>query len=94
VKAAVALREEKERLATTLASIGDAVIATDTAERVTIRNDVAQALTGWTQAWAVHQPPDDAFHIVDAATQSRIDNPSAHASREARSSICLNIRSS
>jgi len=41
-----ALREREEWLSTTLASIGDAVIATDTGGRVTFLNPVAQALTG------------------------------------------------
>jgi two-component system CheB/CheR fusion protein len=40
--------EGRERLRTTLASIGDAVIASDIDGRVTIMNPVAEALTGWT----------------------------------------------
>ncbi|MBA5605703.1 EAL domain-containing protein [Duganella sp. FT3S] len=40
------LREEKERIEVTLASIGDAVITTDTAGRIATINAVAQALTG------------------------------------------------
>ena len=43
------LHEQREWLRVTLASIGDAVIATDTAGRVTFLNPVAQELTGWTQ---------------------------------------------
>ncbi len=40
-------REEKERLAVTLESIGDAVIASDTEGRITLFNAAAESLTGW-----------------------------------------------
>src|SRR5690349_8302764 len=42
-----ALNESRRLLAITLGSIGDAVIATDTAGRVTFINPVAESLTGW-----------------------------------------------
>ena len=47
------LAEQKERLAVTLRSIADAVIATDAEARVSLMNPVAEALTGWRedQAW-------------------------------------------
>ena len=51
-----ALAAERERLAVTLHSIGDAVIATDTEGRVTTLNRVAEELTGWTHAEAVGRP--------------------------------------
>ena len=46
-QAELALREQTELLRVTLASIGDAVIATDPAGRVTFANKVAEQLTGW-----------------------------------------------
>ena len=42
------LLDEKELLATTLASIGDAVIATDKNGQITFVNSEAERLTGWT----------------------------------------------
>ena len=40
------VREQHEELAVTLASIGDAVVVTDAAERVTFMNAAAERLTG------------------------------------------------
>ena len=47
---------ERERLLVTLQSIGDAVIATDTDERVVLLNNVAHTLTGWSQEEALGLP--------------------------------------
>ena len=46
-RAEEALSESEQRYATTLASIGDAVIATDIEGRITFMNAVAEELTGW-----------------------------------------------
>jgi PAS domain S-box-containing protein len=62
---ALALAESRERLATILASIGDAVIATDLDGRVTFMNGVAQSLTGWTQEESSGKPIQELFRIVD-----------------------------
>ena len=50
------LHRQREWLRVTLASIGDAVIATDTDGRVTFLNGVAEALTGWRQGEADGRP--------------------------------------
>ncbi len=42
----------RDLLHTTLTSIGDAVVATDSSGRVTFMNGVAESLTGWTHAEA------------------------------------------
>src|SRR5882757_5813981 len=51
-----AWRESRRVLASTLASIGDAVVATDGDGRITFLNPVAETLTGWTAEEARNQP--------------------------------------
>jgi len=63
------LRESEQRWATTLASIGDAVIATDNAGRITFMNAIAEALTGWTLPEAAGQPVQAVFHIINELTR-------------------------
>lgn len=66
---------EKERLAVTLGSIGDGVITTDTAGSVVLLNQVAEQLTGWSQAEAVGQPLATVFRIVNEKTRGPCANP-------------------
>src|SRR5579871_1714322 len=76
------LQEQREWLRVTLASIGDAVIATDTAGRVTFLNPVAESLTGWNQEEAHGQPLDVVFPILAEQTGQPIENPVARVLRE------------
>ena len=68
-EANLTLRDSEEKLAVTLNSIGDAVIATDAKARVTRLNPVAEQLTGWTQAEAIGRPVDEIFHIINQETR-------------------------
>ena len=68
-QANVTLRESEEKLAVTLNSIGDAVIATDAGACVTLLNPLAERLTGWTQAQASGHPVDEIFHIINKETR-------------------------
>lgn len=72
-----ALAAETERLEVTLRSIGDAVIATDTAGRITLLNQVAEDLTGWSQTEASGQILTEVFNIVDEVSRERRENPVA-----------------
>ncbi len=72
----------RDLLQTTLSSIGDAVIATDSSARITFMNPVAEALTGWKQADAAGQPLDQIFKIVDERTRSAVENPASKVLRE------------
>ena len=63
------LQVSEERLAVTLNSIGDAVIATDAEGRVTLMNPLAERLTGCTRAEASGRPVGDIFHIINKETR-------------------------
>ena len=75
-------RAEAARLRATLSSIGDAVIATDAAGRITFMNGVAEALTGWTQATAEGQVLDAVFRIVDEVTHAPMASPAGRVLAE------------
>ncbi len=59
----------EEKLAVTLGSIGDAVIATDGSGLVTFLNPVAEQLTGWTRADASGRPVVELFKIINPDTR-------------------------
>ena len=64
VNAAQALRDEKERLRTTLHAISDGVIATDTSGCVTLINPAAQRMTGFSETEASGHPIEEVFQAV------------------------------
>jgi PAS domain S-box-containing protein len=70
-----ALRASEESLATTLHSIGDAVIATDASGIVTRLNGAAERLTGWPAAEATGRPLGEVFRIVDSRTRVVAPDP-------------------
>jgi len=69
-------------LATTLRSIGDAVITTDTSRRVQFLNPIAENLTGWSSAAAAGRPLTEVFRIVNEATRQTVEDPAAKVMRE------------
>ncbi len=78
----VRAHDRGETLRVTFRSIGDAVITTDVAGRVTSLNGVAERLTGWPQADAIGQPLDAIFRIVNEVTRQPVENPATKALRE------------
>src|SRR5437868_2236706 len=73
---------EKELLATTLASIGDAVIVTDMQGRIISVNPEAERLTGWKNSDAEGQPLFQVFRIVNEHTRQPADDPVQKALRD------------
>ena len=58
---ALELSNQREWFRVTLASIGDAVIATDPEGRVAFMNEIARRLTGWTAEQGEGQPLERSF---------------------------------
>jgi PAS domain S-box-containing protein len=79
--AAAAVLEQKEWLDTTLRSIGDAVLATDTSGRVVFLNEVAATLTGHTSSEARHRPLGQVFAIFNEVTREPAEDPVAKVVR-------------
>lgn len=74
-----ALRESEQRWATTLSSIGDAVIATDTEANVTFLNYAAESLTGWSLEEAVGKPVDTIFRVIHESDRKAVQDPARMA---------------
>jgi len=68
-------KEAEEELRTTLYSIGDAVIATDTAGLVRRMNVLEEQLPGWTEAEAHGKPLNEVFRILKENTRETIKSP-------------------
>jgi PAS domain S-box-containing protein len=77
-----ALQESKRRWVTTLASIGDAVIATDMTGRITFMNAVAEELTGWRLMDAATKAVPDVFNFINEHTRSKAEDPIMRVLRE------------
>lgn len=75
------LESARESLQITLASIGDAVIATGRDGRITLLNGVAESLTGWAAQEALGRPLEEVFVIVNAQTRRSAENPVAKVLR-------------
>ncbi len=80
-RAEASQREQREWFEVTLASIGDAVIATDAQGRVTFINAVAESLTGWLSAEAVGKDLSEVFRIINMDTRQPVENPAVKVIR-------------
>lgn len=79
-----ALYRKGEWFATTLGSIGDGVITTDAAGRVTFMNQVAEKLTGWSLATAAGYPIQKIFPLLHDKTQKKVINPILRVLKKSR----------
>lgn len=76
-----ALNQARQNLATTLRSIGDAVITTDLQSRVLFMNPVAETLTGWPFGEAAGKPITEVLPLVNEETRQAVENPAVRVMR-------------
>ncbi|MDD5169934.1 MAG: PAS domain S-box protein, partial [Syntrophales bacterium] len=76
------LRRQREWFKVTLASIGDGVLATDAAGRLTFINPVAQSLTGWLRQEALGEPVQNIFRVISEKSLNPGENIVARVIRE------------
>ncbi|MFZ4546248.1 MAG: PAS domain S-box protein [Bacteroidales bacterium] len=74
-QAEIALAESEENLSTTLHSIGDGVISTDTNGLIIQMNPVAETLCGWKLAEALGKPLPEVFIIINAGSRHIVADP-------------------
>ncbi|TCL69377.1 PAS domain S-box-containing protein [Hydrogenispora ethanolica] len=65
------LAAEKERLAVTLRSIGEGVIATDTSGNIIFLNKAAEEIIGWSQAEAAGRSLYEVFYLIHDQTSEQ-----------------------
>ncbi len=80
-RAQASLAKSEASYRTTLASIGDAVIAADLEGRVTFMNPVAEELTGWAEAEVKSRPLASFFRISNEETGAPVENPAEKVQR-------------
>jgi diguanylate cyclase (GGDEF)-like protein/PAS domain S-box-containing protein len=73
------LKENARWLSTVLNSIGDGVITTDMAGRITLLNPVAEKLTGWCCGEAMGQDSAEVFKLINESTRKTVPSPIAEA---------------
>jgi PAS domain S-box-containing protein len=76
------VREQREELAVTLASIGDAVVVTDAAERVSFMNAAAERLTGRRADEARGRRLAEICTLVGEETRAPIESPVVRVIRD------------
>ncbi|ATW25512.1 PAS domain S-box protein [Candidatus Formimonas warabiya] len=71
------LYREKQLLHTTLLSIGDGVVTTDSEGRIILMNKFAQEITGWGEKEASGKPFAQVFKLISEDTGEEVENPVA-----------------
>ncbi len=69
-----ARQRERNWAESVLASIDEGVVASNSAGNVTYMNKIAENLTGWTKAEAVHQPVGRVFYTIDQQPYPLLSN--------------------
>ncbi len=78
------VRNRGQWLATTLRSIGDGMIVGDAAGRVTLVNEAAQVITGWSEEEARGRPIAEIFQPLRRESREPVESPFDRALREGR----------
>ena len=91
-----ALFVEKERAQVTLSCIGEAVVCTDIAGKITFLNVAAEQLTGWSLAESAGRPMVEVFRTRDSSGEDAAETTAAVAILRKRAmhlpSSCMLIR--
>lgn len=82
VRAEDSERNERQRFETTLASIGDAVVATDQEGRVRFANKIALSLMRCTEAEITGKPLREVLRLVNESTRGEIEDLAVRVLRE------------
>lgn len=69
------LKESEKWLATTIKSIGDAIVATDKDGLIVFMNPIAENLMGWKMEEAVNTRLTKIFNIINRSTRQPVENP-------------------
>lgn len=75
-------KRAQEQFRLTLASISDAVIATDRRGHITFLNPVAESLVGWPAHEARGRPIEEVFRIINEDTREPMESPVATVLRK------------
>jgi len=84
------LKESEIWFATTLKSVGDAVITTDAKGCVTLMNALAEKLTGWKQEEAFGKDLSEVLNIIDQETHAPMESPVTRLIREGVGAVTVN----
>ncbi|HVD33336.1 MAG TPA: PAS domain S-box protein, partial [Gemmatimonadales bacterium] len=83
-RAQESLFREKEQAVITLESIGDAVVTTDTAGRMTYLNPMAERLTGWRTSEALGLPAATILTFISDTTREPVESTVGRCLQEGR----------
>ena len=76
------VKEREQWVETTLSSIADAVITTNTQGNITYLNPTAEKLTGWSNVEAIGLELKEVFNIAQEETRAIVTNPVERALKE------------
>src|SRR5208337_3182430 len=65
----------EQRWSTSRSSIGDTVVVTDPAGKISFINDIAEGLTGWSKNEASQKPLQEVFRIINEESRQEVKNP-------------------